>query len=201
MIYTDDINFVSQARRRLEQTHSLDRRLFLAAAGIAVVSVLMTAGMGAYWQWQERQLQELETQLRNQERLVSLSSEEEARYMLYTRRLDLIGEVIGNRSSKEEALDFLSQLLIPNIAFDRISFDPDARLLSFRIRALNVISVENFLETVRQPTMRDQIEEIQVSAIRRDEQGAYLMELNVVLQAEATQEADEDDEAETRGRS
>ncbi len=172
---------MSRKRRRLEQLHSLDRKILTAAVGVFGVALTLTAAAGAYWYWSGQQLALVEEQIQQQERVVRAAAAEEAEYILYTTRLASIAEIMDERSPKKEALDFLAQLLVPTIAFDAVNYDTQMRRLTFRVEAQDVFSVEIFLDTLREPDMREKIDAIAISSVQRDEAGRYVMNVDIVL--------------------
>lgn len=168
-------------RRNLERLQQFDKKLFFAGVVIFSIAVLLTLIAGGYWQWSRQKLSEIETQIVQQEQVVRGAAQEEAKYLLYTTRLTSIQGVLEKRSPKKNALDFLSELLVPSIAFDAVNYDTDERRLTFRVEAQDVFSVEIFLNKLREPEMSAKIEEIQISSVQRDQNGRYVMNVDIIL--------------------
>jgi len=181
MLITNEINFMRRKRRKLARLQSIDQKLLYASGVIFAFAVILTVVAGGYWEWSRRQLSSIEDQIALQERVVRGAAIEEAQYILYTTRLTTIQEILEMRNPKKAALDFLAELLVPSIAFDAVNYDTGDRLLTFRVEAQDVFSVEIFLDKLREPGMRDKIEEIQISSIQRDEAGRYIMNVSIVL--------------------
>lgn len=181
MLITNDINFMRRQRRQLARLQELDKKLFYGSVAIFVVAVVATVAAGAYWQWSRQQLVDVEDQIAQQERVVRGAAEEEAEYILYTTRLGAIQQILEDRNPKKEALDFLAELLVPSIAFDAVNYDTAERRLTFRVEAQDVFSVEIFLDKLREPDMNAKIEKIQISSVQRDENGRYVMNVDIIL--------------------
>lgn len=181
MLITNDINFMRRQRRQLARLQELDQKLFYAGIVIFGISVVLTLVAGGYWQWSRQQLSEVETQILQQEQVVRGAAQEEAQYLLYTTRLTSVQSILEQRSPKKNALDFLAELLVPSIAFDAVNYDTDERRLTFRVEAQDVFSVEIFLNKLREPQMNEKIEEIQISSIQRDQNGRYVMNVDIIL--------------------
>ncbi len=181
MLITNDINFMRRKRRQLEGLQKFDKKLFYAGGVLFGISVFLTVGTGGYWQWSRLELASVEEQIDQQERVVRGAAEEEAKYLLYTTRLTAVQGVLEDRSPKKEALDFLAELLVPSIAFDAVNYDTYERRLTFRVEAQDVFSVEVFLNKLREPQMNEKIDQIQISSIQRDENGRYVMNVDIIL--------------------
>ncbi|MCD8484265.1 hypothetical protein LRY65_00115 [Candidatus Woesebacteria bacterium] len=181
MLITNEINFMRRQRRQLARLQALDQQILYVAIAVFVIAALTTAAAGGYWYWTRQQLALLEDRITQQERVIQGSAAEEAEYILYTTRLGSIASILEDRNPKKEALDFLSELLVPSIAFDAVNYDTQERRLTFRVEAQDVFSVEIFLDKLREPEMNEKIANIQLSGIQRDEVGRYVMNVTIVL--------------------
>lgn len=180
-----NINFLSDRRQEVQRAQALDTRIFQVSLGIFGVVLTVVVGAFAFWRYQIYQLNEIKNDQQEQTRIITAAAEDEALYLLYTTRLDLISSVFEVRSSKRRAMEFLAQLVLPNVTFDRVTYDSATRTLTYRVAAVNVFAVEQYLERLRSPGIRDQIADVQVGTIRRDEFGGYTLENIVVLNSDA----------------
>lgn len=181
-ISTPAINFLRVQKRLREAQQVFDQRLFRYAVIGSFSVLILLLGAGAYWQYLEIQSRELKDQQESQQRVIAQSAEDEREYLVFVDRLDAIGDIIGNRNSKREALDFLALIAQPNLAFDAINYNAESKQLSFRAQAASVFSVEQFLEQLRLPTVSRYFTHIDVSNITRNEEGTYSMQVVVTLQ-------------------
>jgi N-glycosylase/DNA lyase len=184
MVSTTAINFFREQHRASESQEKLDllvMRIGLAVAGISVV--LAVAGV-VWWQYGVRQLSDIKEQQAQQARIIAQSSESEIQYLSFVLRLDELTKLLQDRNSKKEALDFLSLLARPTVGFDGITYAAREKELAFRVQAQSVFAVEEFLESLRQDSIRNYYDDISVSNIRRDEDGAYIMDIVATLKGE-----------------
>lgn len=181
MITTTAINFFREQRRVNESQEELDGKIFKGGVTVIICALLVMGGTTAWWLWRAQQLTALQDNQSQQERLISQSKEDEAQYVSFATRLDTMYQLLQTRNSKKEALDFLALLAQSDLSFDGISYDSKSKQLSFRVQADSVFGVEEFLEKLRQPNISVYYTAIDVSNIRRDEAGAYIMEVRVTL--------------------
>lgn len=185
MISTSAINFLRLQKRIREARQQFDERLFrysLLGSGFVIIVLIAFA---AFWQYLDLQTRELEAQEAAQQRVIAQSAEDEREYLIYVDRLNAIGNIIGNRNSKREALDFLALIAQPNLAFDAINYNAESKQLSFRAQAQSVFSVEQFLDRLRLPDVSRYFTDIEVSNITRNEEGTYSMQVVVTLQVQS----------------
>lgn len=181
----DTVNFLRRRRQKVLKYQQLDKRILQGSIGVAVVSVLITAGVFAYLQFQTQKFSEIQQQQRSTQALVNQQASNEAEYLLYSSRLNILGDLLPGRGSQRRALEFLGELTSSDIAFDRISYDDTRKTIVFRVKAQNVLSVENFVERLRQPDTRSKFSDLTLSDVKRDEDQIYTMEISVQL-GEAT---------------
>lgn len=181
MISTPTINFFREQQRKSASQDKLDLNIFRGAIAVTSVIAIVSVGLAIWWQIQAQQLRQLQAEEQQRSRLIAQASQEEAEYLSYSRRLDLVGDILETRTSKKEAMDFLSLLTQPDIGFDNITYDDQEKQLQFRLRASSVFAVESFLELLRQPVIDEYYDDVQVSNIRRDDLGEYVMDVGVTL--------------------
>lgn len=186
MLAPTTINFLRAQHRVSEAQEKLDRVIFQGASVVAGISTAGLIALLVWWQYGSQQLQAAKQQEAAQARVIAQSAESEAQYLSFVTRLDEISRLLQNRNSKKEALDFLSLLALPTVGFDSIVYDARAKQLTFRVQAENVFSVEEFLELLRQDTIRAYYADVSVSNIRRDDQGAYILDVIATLQGETS---------------
>lgn len=184
MIAPTTINFL-RAQHRVSEVQDKQDTLFFQIASVVVgISAAGFIALLVWWQYGVQQLQAAKQQEAAQARVIAQSSESEAQYLSFVARLDEISRLLQNRNSKKEALDFLSLLARPSVGFDSIVYDARAKQLTFRVQAESVFSVEEFLELLRQDTIRAYYADVSVSNIRRDDVGGYILDVVTTLEGE-----------------
>ena len=181
---TSAINFLRVQKRIREAQQVFDQKLLRYSALGSVVVLVLLLGSVAYWQYLEIQSKEIASQEDTQQRVITQSSKDEQEYMIFADRLNAIGQIINNRNSKREALDFLALIAQPNLSFDAINYNAESKQLSFRAQATSVFIVEQFLDQLRLPTVSRYFTNIEVSNITRNQEGVYSMQVVVTLQVQ-----------------
>ncbi len=175
------VNFLRRRRQQVVRTQQLDRRILLVAITVAVISVLITLVTAVYQQLLLRQLSQTIREQRTAQAVVNQQSANEAAYLLYSTRLNILKALLEGRGSQGRALSFLSQMATSELTFDRVSYDDSKQELTFRVQAQNVLAVENFIERLREPDIRPQFTDLQLSDVRRNEEQVYTIEAKVRL--------------------
>lgn len=181
MLTPSAINFFRTQHRVAESQDLLDTRVLQIGGGVLVVGLLLVAITTGWWQWTLAQERQLTEQKHQQERVIAQSADQERQYLSFVTRLDTLQKLLQERNSKKEALDFLALLAKPDLGFDNIVYDSKNKQLAFRVQAASVFSVEEFLAELRDPDVSVYYQDVQVSNIRRDDTGQYIMDLAATL--------------------
>lgn len=180
-VAANQINFVQQSRRKLHVLQERDGSILkISLIVFSFVGVVCLFALG-YWQYLRLELSEIKGQQEQQERILTQVAQDEARYLLYTAQLSLIDQVLSSRSSRQPAMEFLSQLTFSGLSFRGISFAELDKTISFQIEAEDVFIVDQFVERVRSPQIQSQLEDIEVSDVRRDGVGQYTLQVKLKL--------------------
>lgn len=181
MASINSVNFLRKRRVKVSQFQKLDRLFAQISVGVLVACVSLVLGLFAYWRIQSDELAKVKVEQKTQQGIVSSSAANEAMYILYTARLTAVGDILGQRSSQERGLEFLSNLARPGISFEAIAYDDLKKQLSFRIRAEDVYSVERMLGALKEPAVASQVATIGLTDIRRDDSARYTLDAVVTL--------------------
>lgn len=178
----ESVNFLRKRRQKVQQFRQLDRRILQGSIGVAVAAVAVTVGVLAFTQVRQQNFSQIQERQRATQALLNQQASNEANYLLFSSRLNILKDIIPGRSSQREALVFLGELISSDIAFDRISYDDSKKTIIFRVKAQNVLAVEKFLERLRSPQTRAKFFSLVLSDVKRDEGQVYTMEITVQLE-------------------
>lgn len=184
----ESVNFLRRQRQQALRFQRLDRRILQVAIGVSVVSVAVTVGIFVFSQVRQQTFADIQSQQRTVQSVLNQQANNEANYLLFFSRLNILQDIIPGRSSQREAMEFLGQLLSSDIAFDRINYDDNAKTIIFRVKAQNVLAVEKFLDRLRSPETRERFFSLVLSDVKRDEGQIYSMEITVQLEEPARPE-------------
>jgi hypothetical protein len=175
------INFLRRKRLRLQVLQQRDK-LFLWGAGVFLgVTFVVLIALGGFWLWYRQQVQELQERQQQGERIVRQLAQEEAEYLLFTKRLDLLSGIFSTRISQQKTLEFLTELNTSGVLFQGITYDPVRRAVSFQATAVDITRFDAFLTVLRSPEIQQQIANLSVSRVGRNETGEYSMEVSFQL--------------------
>lgn len=184
----ESVNFLRRQRQQALRFQRLDRRILQAAIGVSVVSVAATVGVFVFSQLRQQVFADIQSQQRSAQSILNQQASNEANYLLFSSRLNILKDIVPGRSSQREALEFLGQLVSSDIAFDRINYDDSVKTIIFRVKAQNVLAVEKFLDRLRSPETRERFFSLVLSDVKRDESQIYSMEITVQLEEPAAPE-------------
>lgn len=178
------VNFLRRKRQRLQVLQKRDR-VFLIGAGVLLgVTLLALLGVFGAWFWFRQQLGELQSRQQQNERTIRQLAQDEAEYLLFARRLDLLDGIFTTRVSQQRTLTFLAGLRTEAVQFQGISYDPVRKSISFQAVAQDITRFDAFLNLLRTPEVQADIANLIVSQVGRNEKGEYSMEVSFQLTQE-----------------
>jgi len=175
------INFLRRKRQRLQVQLKRDRYILMGAGVFLGVTLLVLLGVFGAWYWFREQTTDLEAQQQQTERVVRQLAQEEAEYLLFTRRLDLLDGIFANHVSQQRTLEFLSGLRTTGVSFQGISYDPTQKSVDFQATATDITRFDAFLQVLRDPSVQTEVSHLAVSQVSRNELGEYSMEVSLQL--------------------
>jgi hypothetical protein len=180
----NSVNFLRSQSSRREAARRRDKAILFGSGAILGVCVVVTAAVLG-WQYVEKNaVSTTETAITSQQALINQLAGSEANYLVYTNRLDTLRQVLEARQSKAPGFAFIQRLLAPQLAFDQIVFDSQARELKFLVQADTIFVLDGFLQTLQTPDIAQRIDRIKLSEIKRNDKGGYSMQTSVVLKQE-----------------
>lgn len=178
----ESVNFLRRRRLKVQQYRQLDRRILQGSIVVALISVALTVGVLAFTQIRQQAYSQIQDRQRSTQALLNQQASNEANYLLFSSRLNILKDLLPGRDSQRQALEFLGELISSDIAFDRISYDDSKKTIIFRVKAQNVLAVEKFLDRLRTPQTREKFFSLVLSDVKRDEGQIYSMEITVQLE-------------------
>lgn len=175
------VNFLRRKRQRLQVQRKRDRLILLVASGVLGITLLALLGVFGAWYWFRQQTIDLEAQQQQNERVVRQLAQEEAEYLLFTKRLDLLDGIFASHVSQQRTLEFISRLRTTGVRFQGISYDPIQKSVTFQAIATDITRFDAFLNVLRTPEVQAEASNLVVSQVSRSELGEYSMEVGFQL--------------------
>lgn len=174
------LNFLSNRRSKLAVLRHQDKYFLWSALsflGVVMAVAVILASWSLYNQKQVRSLELTQQQLTNQ---LQQMSDEQAQYLLFSKRLVVLAQLLTTITSQQESLIFLQQLNRPGTSFHQIEAEKNGKI-SFQVETDNYFDFESFVDNLRQPEIKDQLATFEISTVKRGADGKYTFQVSLAL--------------------
>lgn len=179
-----DINFLSQRRVTLTNVEKKDKKVYYYALGLFVISLaifVIIFGIGVYYNLQLKKASQQQQALRQ-----SILNDEatEIAFLVFTNKLKSIKEIFENRSNKQQAIGFFSDLFGPKVFIGGMNYNAEEGLLSLQSSSNNIFTLEETFLLLENSSVTNQFNSLTKSNLSRIEDGSYNFQLTVGLKKE-----------------
>jgi nitrogen fixation/metabolism regulation signal transduction histidine kinase len=179
-----EINFLTQRRLTLTKVGEKDAvyQKYSMWVFIGVISLFLIAtGLNLYFSQQLSNLNQREKNLTSQ-----ISSEEstELTFLLFSHKLKTVKDLYQNRSNKQQAIDYFSNLFGSQVFLSGMSYGGTTgseNSLSLRLTGENIFALEKLLNTLDMDDVKQAFTSIKKSGLRRENNGTYSVDIAVEL--------------------
>lgn len=180
MIYLD-INFLRQRRKKIQQVEVADKRLAYFV-GYVLISVVVVAGISvALTFWFSSRIQAVVKEQRDVTNQIGAMSQLEAEYLTIAQKASAITVLMKNKSAKQEAVEYFSQIFAQYQAdISELDFTDDDSV-EFHITTPDIFNFDPLLVRLRSDEVRLKYPLMTVSNVARTKAGAYVVEVSVKL--------------------
>jgi type II secretory pathway component PulL len=170
---TPQINFLKQRQRQVAVWRKQDGLIFNISVAVLVIVVLVAIALASWLYYQKKQETELLRQERNLETELLALSDQEAKYLVFFSRLEMLAEIWPNRQSHQETLRLLSDILLPGLEFKQVKYQKTDGSLQYNVSASDFFVFEEFINLMRNSDFKERFNNLSFSDIRRDKDGSY----------------------------
>jgi len=179
-----EINFLSRRQTSLTRVDKQDlryRRYALTTFVIALVVFLAAAGSNIFL---TRQLSQVNTQERLLTSQIANDEAVEISYLVFSQKLQSVEEIYQNRSNKQQAIDFFSNIFGSQVFLSGMNYEQGKNSLSLRLTSENVFAFDTTLDILNSEEVKNVFSSVEKSGLRRDETGNYNLDISVELKTE-----------------
>jgi hypothetical protein len=175
------INFLSSKHHKATEQQRQDRKLFrFAVIGFVVVIVVILVAVGLSF-WLQFELGKSQAKGKDLERQILANEAIERSAVVLAKKVSVLKTLIDERQDKQQAIAFFSSLFGSNVVLKDITYQSTESILSLRIQAFSIFDLEQvFLKLGEEETVA-RYGKVATSDLRRDETGAYSLNLTVSL--------------------
>lgn len=182
-----EINFLTQRRSTLSKTEEQDlvyRKYALWGLYAGLAFFLLAVGVSIFLTQRLRQANAQQRALTDQ-----IASDEpvEISFLIFSQKLKSVREIYENRSDKQQAIDFFSNLFGDQVFLSGMSYGGEGNTLNLRLTSENIFALENTLDLLDSQQVTTAFSSVTKSGLRRGEAGNYSLDLAVELKKEGDQ--------------
>jgi hypothetical protein len=179
-----DINFVRQRLKKLSKIEKKDKGVFQTAAIVTSVLLLVLAFLLGYKLYLTSQLNEIESSQNNFLSRIKKQEEREKSFVLFVNKLRVLSSIFQKRKDKQQAINYFSQIFGPDVTIEKIVYDADSQLLTFRLIAADIFTLEKVFELLSTEQSIKRFSSLAKSNLQRTSSGVYQMQVTVVMEVE-----------------
>lgn len=116
------------------------------------------------------------TSIEEAKKQISALSDEEAKYLMFVEKIQLLSGIQEDRKARKEALDFLNTLLPEEDVMTRVQLDQQAKIITFAVETPDVFAFSRFLAILFSDDVKGKTAFIiNTKNVNRDGEGAYTL--------------------------
>jgi hypothetical protein len=177
----NSINFLSTQHRKGTEQQKRDRQWFkwsLFGLGGVIVVLLAAIGSSFFLQYQVGRAKNTAQDL---EREILASEEVEKSAVVLAKKVSILKILFDERQDKQQAIEYFSNLFGDNVVLKDITYQASEGILSLRVQAFSVFELERVFALLQQEETTSRYATVATSDLRRDQEGAYAMNLTIDL--------------------
>lgn len=170
------LNFIRQHRTDLAHLRTQDKYILWGTIGFFGLSLVITLSLVGWLFFSKRKYQSLVKAQSEVENQLAKMSRQQAEYLVYSTRLNLLAELMPDFVSQLDSLEFITTIAKPGVEFYKVEYE-GGRTLTFQVTADSFFSFEGFVDGLRQDEVKDNIGFFKLDGLSRNEEGAYRFEV------------------------
>ena len=170
---------------QVDKRDLLYRKYALIAFGVTAGIFFLAAGLNIFF---NSRLNNLNQQ--NQSLTAQISNDEsiEIGYLVFSQKLKSVEEIYENRSNKQQAIDFFSNIFGSQVFLSGMNYEEGKNALSLKLTSDDVFALDDTLAVLDSEEVSNVFSNVRKSGLRRDETGNYSLDISVELKTEGQQQ-------------
>lgn len=178
------INFVQSRQKKISKITEQDkkvRNVSITALGVVFTIFIVAVVLRLVAQNQLSLLQSRKERVRN---AIIAQETVEKDYTLFIYKLQTITKLFDERKGKQDAITYFTQVFGPNVIVKEISYKVDDQSLAFALQARDIFTLDAVYDIFNSPDFNQKYKRVEKKGLTRDNNGSYIMDLNVTLDTE-----------------
>jgi hypothetical protein len=179
-----EINFLRERRKKLTKSQEQDQKIMKISASILaaiMVVALMVVIVSLFFQQRLNVIVQAEEDSKQQ---ILNNEEVEKTYLISLNKLQALVQLDKSRQNKQETIAYFTSVFGTEVLVTKIEYVDQEKLLTFRIQAKDVFSFRHVFDTLISVELRQRFNQINMSNLRRNNEGVYEMSVAVVMKEE-----------------
>ena len=176
-----EINFLSQRRLTLTKVEEKDvvyQKYSSWVFGGVLLLFSIAAGFNIFF---TQQLKKINTSEELFTKQIAGEESTELTYLVFAHKLKTVKKLYQNRSNKQQAIDYFSNLFGNQVFLSGMNYGGDTNELSLRLTRENVFALEKILNTLDSENVKNSFSSVTKSGLRRDNNGSYNLDIAIEL--------------------
>lgn len=179
------INFLSAKHRKATDQQKQDKQFFkFSVLGFSGVLVVLLIAVGFSF-WLQFQLTKSQATAKDLERQILANEAVEKSAVVLAKKVSVLKELLDERQDKQQAIEFFSSLFGSSVVLKDITYQSIEGILSLRVQAFSIFDLEQVFLRLREEETVARYGTVATSELRRDQEGAYSLNLTISLAKEA----------------
>lgn len=176
-----DINFLSRRQFTLSKVEEADgvwMKYGIIAFSASMVVFILFLSTSLYL---SSKLTSVKRQQEQVKQAILAEKELETSYVIFSNKLQLIREIFEQRSDKQEAITFLTELFGPSAFLGGLDYDQKTGTLAVRTTSEHVFALKDTFDKLSDTAVTDHFATVSKSRLGRNELGQYDLTITVAL--------------------
>lgn len=180
-----DINFLSQRRVTLTKIEQGDKKVLkfgIIFFSISLLIFMVVFGTSLFFQNSLKRSTQEQTALQQ-----TILDEEptEVAFLIFSNKLKTIQGLFENRSDKQEAIGFFSELFGPSVFIGGMDYNEKNAILTLKSTSNNIFELEKTFELLEDSAVKEKFSSLNKSGLNRKDDGSYSFQLLVGLKKQS----------------
>lgn len=178
-----NINFLANRVNVKGKQKKQDIKIFKISTYVAAGIFIVLAGALGFKLYTNLRINNAEKQIEQYKQSILGQESTEVSYLIFANKIKVIGEIYKNRSNKQEAMNYFSEVFGGKAEIIGMNYQADQGGLILQLSSDNVFNFQAVEDTLDSSELRQAYDSVEKSALSRTETGSYKLTIKLGLKA------------------
>lgn len=179
-----DINFLIQRRVTLTKVEKGDKKIYFIGIGFFLLSLTIFIIVFGTRFFFENSIKNSGQEQKSLQQVILNEEQTEVAFLIFSNKLKTIKNLFENRSDKQQAIGFFSELFGSNVFIGGMEYNEKESILSLKSTSNNVFDLEKTFNLLDNDDVKKRFSSLEKSGLSRKDDGSYSFQLLVGLKKE-----------------